>query len=268
VGIKGLVDYSKLPAADRSFHDVTIENNVVSGFNEEGISFDANGNTDVDSTVQGTGVATIQASAKTVTLGSGWTNLGNAPGAWLSFNTGGAAGRYVQIAAVNATTRVVTVTDPNGYLAAAGSSAEISITSPYRNNVMLNNTIDETGSFTGIDFTGPTFACRAQGNVITGTPARRYPASFHLRTTASGTAFQSIRHTSLWDMPTGSMTAGSKHGATAYNSIVGNTVSYDVSFSTRGTSSAVHATYQAGNTSQNGQVYKDGSYTYLATDPN
>ena len=54
VGIKARADYTLLPASDRSFHDCTIRSNNVAGFEEEGISLDANGGgSDAVTLVQG-----------------------------------------------------------------------------------------------------------------------------------------------------------------------------------------------------------------------
>jgi hypothetical protein len=58
-GIKVLPDYANLPVADRSFHDCVIRSNDVAGFDEEGISLDGNaggpsGGIDTASTIQGT----------------------------------------------------------------------------------------------------------------------------------------------------------------------------------------------------------------------
>jgi hypothetical protein len=49
--IKALVDYTLLPVADRSFHDCVIRSNDVAGFEEEGISLDANGGPATTSTL-------------------------------------------------------------------------------------------------------------------------------------------------------------------------------------------------------------------------
>ena len=98
VGIKARADYTTLPVADRSFHDCVIRSNDVAGFEEEGISMDANGGgRDEVTLVQGSSPLTaVDAPTDTVTLaqppGGQWTNLQNAQGAWLSFNQGDAVG--------------------------------------------------------------------------------------------------------------------------------------------------------------------------------
>src|SRR5215207_3711819 len=129
-GIKVFPNYTNLPVADRSFHDCVIRSNDVAGFEEEGISLDANaggpdspGN-DTASTIQGTSpLAAVDATTDTVTLAQlpdgQWTGLENAKGAWLSFNQGGAVGRYLQIVAVDAVSRRLTLSDPNDYLSRA-----------------------------------------------------------------------------------------------------------------------------------------------------
>jgi len=87
VGIKARADYTLLPVSDRSFHDCVIRSNDVAGFEEEGISLDANGGGSDDvALVQGSSpLAAVDAATDTVTLahpsGGQWTNLQNAQGA-------------------------------------------------------------------------------------------------------------------------------------------------------------------------------------------
>src|SRR5215212_9085798 len=196
-GIKALVDYTFLPAADRSFHDCVIRSNDVAGFEEEGISLDPNGGgpqggNDASSTVQGTSpLEAVDATTDTVTLaqppGGQWTGLENAQGAWLAFNQGGAVGRYLQIVAVDAASRRLTLSDPNDYLSLVAAGDPVSVTSPYRNVRISGNVINEQGSRTGIDFSGPVYRSRiVNNNRITGTPSYQYGPDNHLRVTPDG----------------------------------------------------------------------------------
>jgi hypothetical protein len=136
VGIKARADYTLLPASDRSFHDCQIRSNDVAGFEEEGISLDANGGgRDEVTLVQGSSaLAAVDAATDTVTLaqpsGGQWTNLQNAQGAWLSFNQGGTVGRYLKIVGVNAASLKLTLSDPNDYLSGAAAGDSVSVAAP------------------------------------------------------------------------------------------------------------------------------------------
>jgi len=81
--------------------------------------------------------------------------------------------------------------------------------------------------------------------------------------------YQSIRIQTLADIP-GGPGGGSEIGIASFNSIAGNSASWDISYATRGSSSPNNiAVYQANNMSANGvAAYNDGSYTFLASDPN
>jgi hypothetical protein len=280
-GIKALVDYSTLPVNDRSFHDCVIRSNDVAGFEEEGISLDPNGGgpqggNDAASTVQGTSpLEAVDAATDTVTLaqppGGQWTGLENAQGAWLSFNQGGAVGRYLHIVAVDAASRRLTLSDPNDFLSLAAAGDPVSVTSPYRNVSISGNVINEEGARTGIDFSGPVYRSRIANNTITGTPSYRYGPDNHLRVTPDGlSAPQSIRVSTFADMPAGAMTPRPHVGVASYNSVVSNNVSWDISFHTRdSTTYRGIPAYASGNTSTNGVAdYNDGTYVFLATDPN
>jgi hypothetical protein len=280
-GIKVLPNYTEFPVADRSFHDCVIRSNDVAGFEEEGISLDANaggpqGGNDAASSIQGTSpLAAVDATTDTVTLaqppGGQWTGLENAKGAWLSFNQGGAVGRYLQIAAVDAATRRLTLSDPNDYLSRAAAGDPVSVTSPFRKVTISDNVINAEGSRTGIDFHGPVYGSRMTNNTITGTPSYMYGADNHLRVTPDGVvAPQSARVTTLADAPAGAMTPRPHVGVASYNSVVGNKVMWDISFHTRDfTTYRGIPAYASGNTSTNGVAdYNDGTYVFLASDPN
>jgi len=280
-GIKALIDYTFLPAADRSFHDCVIRSNDVAGFEEEGISLDPNGGgpqggNDAASTVQGTSpLEAVDATTDTVTLaqppGGQWTGLQNAKGTWLSFNQGGAVGRYLQIVAVDAASRRLTLSDPNDYLSLAAAGDPVSVTSPYRNVTISENVINEEGSRTGIDFSGPVYRSLIVNNTITGTPSYRYGPDNHLRVAPDGlSAPQSIRVSTFADMPAGAMTPRPHVGVASYDSVVGNNVSWDISFHTRdSTTYQGIPAYPSSNTSTNGVAdYNDGTYVFLASDPN
>ncbi len=276
VGIKARADYTLLPVADRSFHDCVIRSNDVAGFEEEGISLDANGGgRDEVTLVQGSSpLSAVDATTDTVTLaqpqGGQWTNLENAQGAWLSFNQGGAVGRYLQIVAVDAASLELTLSDPNDYLSLAAADDPVSVTAPYRNVTISENVVNAEGSRVGIDFHGPVYRSRLMNNTITGTQSYQYGSDNHLRVTPDGVAPQSIRVTTLADMPPGTMTPRPHVGVASYNSVVGNQVDWDISFHTRDTETwrGIPA-YDSANTSTNGEAdYNDGTYVFLASDPN
>jgi hypothetical protein len=278
--IKVLPNYSALPVADRSFHDCVIRSNDVAGFEEEGISLDANaggpnGGIDAASTTQGTSpLAAVDAATDTVTLaqpsGGQWTGLENAKGAWLSFNQGGAVGRYLQIVAVDAANLRLTLSDPNDYLSLAKAGDPVSVTSPFRNVTISENMINAEGSRVGIDFHGPVYRSRLTNNTVTGTPDYRYDQALNLRLTPSGVAYQSIRVTSLANTPAGAMTPRPHVSVASYNSVFGNNVRWDLSFhTTLSTTYRGIPAYPSGNTSINGVAdYNDGSYIFLPGDPN
>jgi hypothetical protein len=283
VGIKALVDYTALPVADRSFHDCVIRSNDVAGFEEEGISLDANGGgSDAVTLVQGSSpLAAVDAPTDTVTLaqpqGGRWTNLQNAQGAWLSFNQGGAVGRYLEIVAVNAASLKLTLSDPNNYLSLAAAGDPVSVTAPYRNVTISENVVNEEGALVGIDFHGPVYRSRMVANTVTGTPIRvSYGPDDNARLTEPCSpglceyALQSIRVTSLADIGPGAMTPRPHVGIASYNTVVNNQVGWDISFHTRDTEAwrGIPA-YASTNTSTNGEAnYKDGTYVFLASDPN
>ena len=287
-GIKVLPEYTSFPAADRSFHDCVIRSNDVAGFEEEGISLDGHGHggqgdvvKDDLSTRQGTSpLAAVDATNDTVTLaqppGGQWTGLENAKGAWLSFNQGGAVGRYLQIVAVDAASLELTLTDPNDYLSLAAAGDEVSVTSPYRNITISENVINTEGARVGIDFKGAVYRSRMANNIITGTPSYRYPLSANLRRTPDGlSAPQSLNVATRAEGRAGAMTPPPHVGVASYNSVVGNKVSWDISFSAQSTTYRGIPAYippdtsTLRNTSTNGVAnYNDGSYFFLTEDPN
>jgi hypothetical protein len=83
-------------------------------------------------------------------------------------------------------------------------------------------------------------------------------------------AYQSVRVTSLADIPPGTMTPRPHVGIASYNSVVNNQVGWDISFHTRDTETwRGIPVYASGNTSTNGVAdYNDGTYVFLASDPN
>ena len=283
VGIKARADYTRLPVADRSLHDCVIRSNDVAGFEEEGISLDVNGGgIDEVTLVQGSSpLAAVDAATDTVTLaqpqGGKWTNLQNAQGAWLSFNQGGAVGRYLKIVAVDAASLKLTLSDPNDYLSLAAAGDPVSVTAPYRNVTISENVVNEEGALVGIDLHGPVYRSRMVNNTVTGTPIRvPYGADDNARLTgdcsATGCeyALQSIRVTSLADIGPGAMTPRPHVAIASYNSVVNNQVGWDISFHTRHTESWRGIPgYASANTSTNGEAdYNDGTYVFLASDPN
>ena len=284
VGIKARADYTLLPVSDRSFHDCQIRSNDVAGFEEEGISLDANGGgSDAVTLVQGSSpLAAVDAATDTVTLaqpqGGQWSNLQNAQGAWLSFNQGGAVGRYLKIVAVNAASLKLTLSDPNDYLSLAKAGAPVSVTAPYRNVTISENRVNEEGALVGMDFHGPIYQSRMVNNTVTGTPRQLpYGPDDNSRLTGACSAslceyaLQSIRVTSLADIGPGAMTPRPHVGIASYDSVVNNQVSWDISFHTRDTESwrGIPA-YASGNTFTNvgAQLYNDGTYVFLPSDPN
>jgi hypothetical protein len=296
VGIKARADYTLLPVADRSFHDCVIRSNDVAGFEEEGISLDANGGgSDAVTLVQGSSsLSAVDAATDTVTLGQPpggqWSNLQNAQGAWLSFNQGGAVGRYLKIVGVNAASLKLTLSDPNDYLSLAAAGDPVSVSAPYRNVTISENVVNEDGALVGMDFHGPIYRSRMVNNEVTGTPIRvPYGPDDNARLTGScfdtdgdgkvdrcEYAFQSIRVTSLTDIGPGAMTPRPHVGIASYNSVVNNKVGWDISFHTRDTETwrgipayAPAAADPSANTSTNGVAdYNDGTYFFLPSDPN
>jgi hypothetical protein len=284
VGIKARADYTLLPVSDRSFHDCEIRNNNVAGFEEEGISLDANGGgSDAVTLVQGSSpLAAVDAATDTVTLaqpqGGQWSNLQNAQGAWLSFNQGGAVGRYLKIVSVNAASLKLTLSDPNDYLSLAKAGDPVSVTAPYRNVTISENVVNEEGALVGMDFHGPIYQSRMVNNTVTGTPRQvPYGPDDNARLTGACSAslceyaLQSIRVTSLADIGPGAMTPRPHVGIASYDSVVNNQVGWDISFHTRDTESwrGIPA-YASGNTFTNvgAQLYNDGTYFFLPSDPN
>jgi hypothetical protein len=59
-------------------------------------------------------------------------------------------------------------------------------------------------------------------------------------------------------------------GVASYNSVVGNSVRWDLSFNTtQSTTYRGIPAYRSGNTSTNGVAdYNDGTYAFLVSDPN
>jgi hypothetical protein len=284
VGIKARADYTILPVADRSFHDCQIRSNDVAGFEEEGISLDANGGgSDAVTLVQGSSpLAAVNAATDTVTLAQPpdgqWTNLQDAQGAWLSFNQGNVVGRYLKIVAVNAASLKLTLSDPNDYLSLVAAGDPVSVSAPYRNVTISENMVNEEGGLVGIDFHGPVYRSRMVNNTVTGTPLRiPYGPDDNTRllkkpcsATPCQYALQSIRVTSLADIPPGTMTPRPHVGIASYNSVVNNQVGWDISFHTRDTETwRGIPEYASANTSTEGVAdYNDGTYAFLASDPN
>jgi hypothetical protein len=291
VGIKVRADYTLLPVADRSFHDCVIRSNDVAGFEEEGISLDANGGgSDAVTLVQGSSpLAAVDAATDTVTLaqpsGGQWSNLQDAQGAWLSFNQGGAVGRYLKIVGVNAASLKLSLSDPNDYLSGAAVGDPVSVTAPYRNVTISENVVNEEGALVGMDFHGPVYRSRMVNNIVTGTPRRvPYGPDDNSRLTGACSdtdgdgrldlceyAFQSIRVTSLADIGPGAMTPRPHVGIASYDSVVNNKVGWDISFHTRDTETWRDIpAYASANTFTNveAQLYNDGTYFFLPSDPN
>jgi hypothetical protein len=294
VGIKARADYTLLPASDRSFHDCQIRSNYVAGFEEEGISLDANGGgSDAVTLVQGSSpLSAVDAATNTVTLaqpqGGQWSNLQNAQGAWVSFNQGGAVGRYLKIVGVNAASLKLTLDDPDDYLSLAKAGDPVSVTAPYRNVTISDNEVNEEGALVGMDFHGPVYQSRIVNNKVTGTPRRvPYGPDDNSRLTGACSdtdgdgkpdlceyAYQSIRVTSLADIGPGAMTPRPHVGIASYDSVVNNQVGWDISFHTRDTETwRGIPSYASGNiftTSNVGaQLYNDGTYNLdLPSDPN
>jgi hypothetical protein len=260
-----------------------IRSNDVSGFEEEGISLDANGGgRDEVTLVQGSSsLSAVDAAKDTVTLsqpaGGQWKDLENAQGAWLSFNQGGAVGRYLKIIAVEEATSKLTLSDPNDYLSLAAAGDPVSVSAPYRNVTISENVVNEDGALVGMDFHGPVYRSRMVNNTVTGTPRQvPYGPDDNARLTddCSATlcdyALQSIRVTSLADIGPGAMTPRPHVGIASYNSVVNNQGGWDISFHTRDTETwrGILA-YASDNTSTNGVAeYNDGTYAFLRSDPN
>jgi Thrombospondin type 3 repeat len=271
VGIKVLPDYNILDPADRSFHHCVIRSNDVAGFDEEGISLDPHTGGGVKSLVQGEGnTSAVSAADDTVTLAGTWNGLDNTyVGAYVVFNNGPIVGRYMRITAINSAAQRLTVVMPDGSdasstLASASQVQEVSIGAPYHHVEFLDNIVDATGSRVGLSFGGFALNCEMRNNVISGTQTYIYGPEMDVRD-----APQSLRHTSIGESSGGPLTGSSQMGLSAYNSVTGNSGSHDISFNVRhSTPYTGIPTYQANNTSSGGQVYTDGSYLFLLSDPN
>jgi hypothetical protein len=179
-------------------------------------------------------------------------------------------GRYLKIVAVDAASLKLTLSDPNDYLSLAAAGDPVSVSAPYRNVTISKNVVNAEGSRVGIDFHGPVYRSRLRNNTVTGTQSYRYGSDNHLRVTPDGVAPQSIRVTTLADMPVGTMTARPHVGIASYNSVVNNQVDWDISFHTRdSTTYRDIPAYASANTSSKGVAdYDDGTYVFLADDPN
>ena len=160
--------------------------------------------------------------------------------------------------------------DPNDYLSRAAAGDQVSVTSPFRNITISDNVINTEGSRTGIDFHGPVYSSRMANNIITGTPSYRYPLSANLRLTPDGlSAPQSLNVATRAEGRAGAMTPPPHVGVASYNSVVGNKVSWDISFSAQSKTYRGIPAYHSANTSTNGVAdYNDGSYVFLTEDPN
>ena len=146
----------------------------------------------------------------------------------------------------------------------------MSVSAPYRNVTITGNLVNAEGSRVGIDFHGPVYRSRLANNTVTGTQTYQYGSDNHLRVTPDGGAPQSIRITTLADVPVGAMTPRPHVGIASYNSVVNNSVGGDISFHTRdSTTYRDIPAYASANTSTNGVAdYNDGTYVFLANDPN
>jgi hypothetical protein len=187
-------------------------------------------------------------------------------------------GRYLKIVAVDAASLKLTLLDPNDYLSRASAGDPVSVSAPYRNVTISENMVNEEGALVGIDFHGPVYRSRMVNNTVTGTPIRvPYGPDDNTRLLKKPCsaarceyALQSIRVTSLADIPPGTMTPRPHVGIASYNSVVNNQVGWDISFHTRDTETwrGIPA-YASANTSTEGVAdYNDGTYAFLASDPN
>jgi hypothetical protein len=159
----------------------------------------------------------------------------------------------------------LTLSDPNDYVSLVAAGDPVSVTSPFRDVKISENVINAEGSRIGIVFDGPVYRSRMVNNTITGTPSYRYPQSANLRD-----APQSARVTTLANAQAGAMTPRPHIGVASYNSVVGNNVMWDLSFhTTQSTTYRGIPAYASANTSTNGVAdYNDGTYVFLASDPN
>jgi hypothetical protein len=269
VGIKGLGDYELMPASDKSISGITVRFVEVRDVFEEGISMDP-WTSGPDAMPRGTSyVNAVDPAAGTITFGSTWDDMDPLLNAYVTVNTGNAAGRFFKITAVDDAAQRLTIADPNGYLAELAEGDSATVGAIYRKIVFENNTVDATGSRAGVVFGGEVYTSRMENNLVTGRPDYVYPTEFDLRREASGqTVPQSIGQYGLAGVtPEGSLSQGVRVQGTAYNTIVNNRADYDVSFSVRRSSAYRWPVYQSGNTSELGRVYNDGDYTLLSASP-
>jgi hypothetical protein len=153
----------------------------------------------------------------------------------------------------------------------------VSVSDPYRNITISENVVNEEGALVGMDFHGPIYSSRMVNNTVTGTPDRvPYGPDDNARLTGGCSggiceyALQSIRVTSLTDSAGGAMTPRTHVHIASYNTVVNNQVGWDIGFQTRDTETwrGIPA-YASANTSFNGVAdYSDGTYVFLASDPN
>lgn len=299
VGIKLNCNFTELPSADKSCHDMQVTGNHVEDFHEEGISADPAGGDGVDSSVQGTAKTIgINPTADKIRFDANDINqpgtddnvsLGNYVNAYVVFNDGGAVGRTFKIIGVEEAYNRIQVADPNNYLSAATVGDEVSIGSIYRNINFDRNVVDtdapvassdNRGANVGMSFGAFTFNSTMRNNDVVGTPRVFYMPSFNLRSDPScgcnKAAPQAIRHSSRASMEGGPLTPstkGSMVGISAYNSVTFNRADADISWNyINAEPSNLVPTFRGDvnqiNAGESGQIYDDGSYNFLAVDPN
>jgi hypothetical protein len=265
VGIKALGKYTQLPADDKSFRNMTIRSNDVYDFHEEGISFDPATGRSEDMFTRGSGtVKAVSAANNTLDLGPGtsWTgNITQLTNAYLSFNSGPAAGKYLKIVGTNNAAKRVTLADPNNVLG----------------SVRVGDSITAGGLFLGVRVEGNyanSTTCKVHfafgGSVPKGTMRNNVGEGRcgNLFMPAGSPRPQSIRIAG-WVGKSGPLAPGNNGIVTdPFSSVTGNHVYGAITFQFAGNQGVIVPFYEANNVSTNGKVYVDENYKRLASDPN
>ncbi len=274
VGIKALGKYTLLPAEDKAMRDITIRSNDVYDFYEEGISFDpAEGHAATDRFGRGSGtVKAVSPSADTVDLGPGtsWTrDITQLKNAYLVFNSGSAAGKYLKIVGTNNEAKRVTLADPNNVLSQVRAGNSITAAALFLGIEVENNFVSSTTCKVHYAFGGHVMNASFRNNVGEGRCGNLWPDGSDFRQVNGHTAPQSVRNAGWVGSGSGSLAPSNPLIVTnSFNSITGNRMYGDISFQFAGTQGVSVPFHQANNVSTNGQVHIDENYTRLASDPN
>jgi hypothetical protein len=179
-GYKWLAD--RTLGMPREVSRARFDHNDVSGFDDEGISFDSRGNTATlrSNAYNGTVKKVTPGTDKVTLTGDAATTAENLVGLWIIFNEGGAKAASLQITARSSGT--FTVADPTNKLGSVGVGNRVTVGMRFHQNQIDHNRVDPTDAKTGIDFHGSTLYSRIEANHVVGTPTFAYGTPFHYRT--------------------------------------------------------------------------------------